>query len=56
MGRVWDGPWPHRRVEGSGLGELPRILRPYLAHLPTFLKLGLCQGLMHQTEIRIDLV
>lgn len=32
----------------------PGFLGHILAHLPAFFKLGLCQGLMHQTEIRID--
>lgn len=37
-------------LRGSGLGQVPRNL----AHLPTVLKLGLCQRLIHQTEPRVD--
>lgn len=39
----------HAAELGSGLGQGPRNL----AHLPSFLRLGPCQGLMHQTESRI---
>lgn len=43
----------HSRFGGSVWDRCPGFSGRILAHFPTFLKLGLRQGLMHQLEIRI---
>lgn len=55
-GRVWDRPESHSRVGIQVWDGCPGSSGCILAHLPTFLKLGLFQGRMHQTKLGLDSV